>query len=246
VDVVDTAAALQRMDAALAAGRPTHMCTINLDFIAGARADPEFMRILNESALNTPDGFPIVWLGRLQGCSLKERVAGADLIPRLMTLAARRRARVFLMGGEGGVAQAAARRLTQRLPDLKIAGWYEPPRARIEDMDNEAIVAQINASRADVLLVALGNPKQEKWIDRYMDRLHVSLAIGVGCCLDLIAGRMQRAPSWMRASGTEWLYRLTREPRRLFRRYLNDLWCLTRLALPLVWQRVTRLIFPPP
>jgi N-acetylglucosaminyldiphosphoundecaprenol N-acetyl-beta-D-mannosaminyltransferase len=157
-----------------------------------------------------------------------------------MRLAAEHGARVFLLGGEGGVAEAAARRLRDQLPALVIAGCYEPPRARIEDMDNEAIVARINEARADVLLVALGNPKQEKWIARYRDRLPVSVAIGVGCCLDLIAGRRRRAPRWMQAVGMEWLFRLAQEPRRLFSRYLRDLGWLAVIAASTLRERWNR------
>jgi N-acetylglucosaminyldiphosphoundecaprenol N-acetyl-beta-D-mannosaminyltransferase len=241
VDRVDRADALQRMVSGFGTGGAMQVCTINLDFVVRAQADPDLKRILNQSDLNVPDGFPIVLMGRLQGYGLKERVAGADIVPMLMALAAEHGARVFLLGGEGGSAEAAAHQLQQRLPDLVVAGWYEPPRASIDEMDNEAIVRLIDESRADVLLVALGNPKQEKWIARYRARLGVSVAIGVGCCFDLMAGRVSRAPRWMRASGTEWLFRLVNEPGRLASRYLKDLWGLTFIAPPLVWHRVSRI-----
>jgi N-acetylglucosaminyldiphosphoundecaprenol N-acetyl-beta-D-mannosaminyltransferase len=246
VDPVDTRDSLQRMVSAFGTAGAMQVCTVNLDFVVRAQADPEVKQILNQSDLNVPDGFPIVWLGRLQGFRLKERVAGADMVPMLMALAAENRARVFLLGGEGGSAEAAARRLKEQFPDLDVAGWHEPPRASIDDMDNEAIVRLINESRADVLLVALGNPKQEKWIGRHRARLGVSVAIGVGCCLDLMAGRISRAPRWMQACDMEWLYRLAHEPGRLASRYVKDLWCLANIAPPLVWQRVRRSHLPSP
>jgi exopolysaccharide biosynthesis WecB/TagA/CpsF family protein len=164
----------------------------------------------------------VVWLGRLLGTRVPERVAGADLIPAFVGVAAEVGARVFLLGGERGVAAEAAARLTARYPALVVAGTYEPPRASIEDMNNAEILARIEEARPDVLLVALGHPKQERWIDMNRDRLPVSVAIGVGCVLDLIAGRSQRAPRWMQKVGLEWAYRLAQEPRRLVGRYVRD------------------------
>jgi N-acetylglucosaminyldiphosphoundecaprenol N-acetyl-beta-D-mannosaminyltransferase len=241
IDAVDSHDTLERLATALVTGQRTQVCTVNLDFVVQAQHDSELKRVLNQSELNIPDGLPVVWLGRLMGSHVRERVAGADIVPRLVAMAAQSGARVFFLGGEAGVAESAARTLKVRLPDLVIAGWYEPPRARIEEMDNDAIVDRVNRSGADLLLVAFGNPKQEKWIDRYRDRLHVSVTIGVGCCFDLIAGRVQRAPRWMQRVGLEWFYRLLHEPRRLFSRYLRDLGWLTVLALPIVGRRVSRL-----
>jgi N-acetylglucosaminyldiphosphoundecaprenol N-acetyl-beta-D-mannosaminyltransferase len=242
IDAVDTQETLDRLGAAIINRRPTQVCTVNLDFVVQAQRDPELKQILNQSQLNTPDGFPVVRLGRLMGANVRGRVAGADIVPRLLAMAAGYGARVFLLGGEAGVAEAAARKLADQLPELIIAGWYQPPRAPIHEMDNDAIVDRINRSGADVLLVALGNPKQEKWIARHRARLNVSVALGVGCCLDLIAGRVRRAPRWMQAVELEWLYRLLQEPRRLFSRYLRDLSFLPVLALPIVGQRVRGLV----
>src|SRR6202035_4032995 len=140
---------------------------------------------------------------RVQGVTTARKVTGTDLVPPLMKAAARRGSSVFLLGGEHGTAAAAARRLQAEEPDLVVAGCFEPPRAPIEAMDNAAMVARINASGADVLLVALGNPKQDKWIARHKERLRVSVAIGVGCTLDVIAGRLGRAPRWMQTTGLE-------------------------------------------
>jgi N-acetylglucosaminyldiphosphoundecaprenol N-acetyl-beta-D-mannosaminyltransferase len=150
------------------------------------------------------------------------RVAGADLVPALLGESARLGASVFLLGGESGVAVAAAARLHDLYPGLVVAGTYEPPRAAVEEMNNAEILARITESKADVLLVAFGHPKQEKWIDMHRDVLPVSVAIGVGCVFDLIAGRSRRAPRWMQDSGLEWAYRLASEPRRLVGRYVKD------------------------
>jgi N-acetylglucosaminyldiphosphoundecaprenol N-acetyl-beta-D-mannosaminyltransferase len=112
-----------------------------------------------------------------------------------------------------------------------IAGTYEPPRASIANLNNSEILARIAEARSDVLLVALGHPKQERWIDLHRDQLSVSVAIGVGCVLDLIAGKSSRAPRWMQALGMEWLYRLAHEPGRLVGRYVTDAaWLLPLVA----------------
>jgi N-acetylglucosaminyldiphosphoundecaprenol N-acetyl-beta-D-mannosaminyltransferase len=146
-----------------------------------------------------------------------------------MSLAERR---LFLLGGEDGTAALAAERLVQRYPHLHIAGTYEPPRAALANMDHEEILHRIAATRPDVLLVALGHPKQDLWIANHRDRLNVSVAVGVGCTFDLIAGRRHRAPSLMQRLGLEWLYRLFREPRRLGRRYVIDAWVLATVLFP--------------
>jgi 1,2-diacylglycerol 3-beta-glucosyltransferase len=222
VDTVDMPAALARLRTAVAGGRLMQVSTINLDFIVRAQSDAEVRRIFQRSDLNIADGAPVVWLARLLGVQMPGRVAGADLVPALLGESARLGASVFLLGGESGVAVAAAARLHELYPGLVVAGTYEPPRAAVEDMNNAEILARIEESKADVLLVAFGHPKQEKWIDLHREVLPVSIAIGVGCVFDLIAGRSRRAPRWMQDAGLEWAYRLASEPRRLVGRYVKD------------------------
>lgn len=222
IDPVDMTAALSRLREVMTGGRLFQVSTINLDFMVRAQSDPEVRRIFQRSDLNLADGAPVVWLGRLLGAAVPERVAGADLVPALMTEAAKVGARVFFLGGEGGVAEQAARKMQELNPDMVVAGFYEPPRASVEDMNSAEILARIREARADILLVAFGHPKQERWIDLNRAELTVSVAIGVGCVFDLIAGRTRRAPAWMQVVGLEWAYRLAGDPRRLFGRYATD------------------------
>lgn len=222
IDPVDMAAAISKLRAAMGGQRLFQVSTINLDFMVRAQSDPEVRRIFRRSDLNLADGAPVVWLGRLSGAKIPCRVAGADLVPALLEEAARTGARVFFLGGEDGAALAAATRLAERYPSLVVAGTYEPPRAAIDDMNNAEILSRIAEAQPDLLLVALGHPKQERWIDLHREQLPVSVAIGVGCVLDLIAGRRRRAPRWMQEIGLEWAYRLAHEPRRLFARYFID------------------------
>lgn len=234
IDSVDLANAVSRLRDALGSGRMLQVSTVNLDFLVRAQRDPEVMRIFRRTDLNLADGAPVVWLSRLLGTALPGRVAGADLIPELLRELSSSGARVFLLGGENGVAEMAAERIAQLYPGVVVAGTYEPPRTSIAEMDNADILRRITESQAQVLLVALGHPKQERWIDMHREQLPVSAAIGVGCVLDLIAGRSERAPKWMQAVGLEWFYRMVSEPRRLVGRYVLDAaWLVPITALVL-------------
>lgn len=234
--------AVDRLSSRMGSRRLTQVVTVNLDFLVSAQRNPQVRAIIKRAELNLADGAPVLWLARLLRHRLPERVAGADLVPRLMGVAAERRAGVFLLGGEHGAAAAAAARLRQRLPGLVIAGILEPPRTSIEKMDNAAIMTAIEASGADILLVAFGHPKQEQWISLHRDRLNVSIVIGVGCVFDLMAGRVTRAPKWVQAVGMEWLYRLCQEPRRLSGRYAADISWLTLMTLRILLRRVPKTV----
>jgi len=242
IDSVDLDQAVERAMEAVAAKSFSQLCTVNLDFLVNARRDPATRALLRNSELNLADGAPVVWLGRLLGSRLPGRVAGSDLVPRLAASAAAAGAGIFFLGGEDGNATAAAERLAARFPGLAVAGVYEPARAALDDMDDDDIIRRVEQSGADILLVALGHPKQDKWIARNRDRLPVSVAIGVGCTFDLIAGRRTRAPRWMQRTGLEWLFRVVHEPSRLGIRYFVDAWCLLTIFVPmtLLQRRLTR------
>jgi N-acetylglucosaminyldiphosphoundecaprenol N-acetyl-beta-D-mannosaminyltransferase len=233
IDRVDLDAAVDRAMEAVATSSFTQICTVNLDFLVNARRDPATGAVLSHSELNLADGAPVVWLSRLLGSRLPGQVAGSDLVPRLAASAADSGAGIFFLGGEDGNATVAAERLAERFPGLVVAGIHEPARAALEEMDDDDIVRRLEESGADILLVALGHPKQDKWIARNRDRLPVSVAVGVGCTFDLIAGRRTRAPRWMRRTGLEWLFRLVHEPSRLGLRYFVDGWCLLTVFIPM-------------
>ena len=232
IDAVDMPGAVSRMMSA--AGSPTtlHVCTVNLHFLVTAQRDPEVRAILRSSGLNLADGAPVLWLARLLGHRLPGRVTGADLLPALMSAAAAAGARVFLLGGEAECVAEARRRLERRHPGLVVCGTYQPPVTAVERMESDDILRHVAASRADILLVALGHPKQERWIARNRARLTVGVAVGVGCSLELVAGRRSRAPRWMQDRGMEWLYRLAHEPRRLLPRYAAGAGWLLLVLVP--------------
>ncbi len=247
-----TVAHLAELALARRRGEDRPLCqvaTVNVDFLVNVYGwgrsvrHPELRDVLRRAGLVVADGMPLVWLSRLLGAPLPERVAGSDLVPALAARAAQEGLSLYLLGGREGVAQRAAEVLQRRYPGLVIAGWRSPmihtagpqlPRSLAED---EALVAEINASGADVLLVGLGNPKQELWIDRNRSRLAVAAAIGVGGTYEFIAGTVSRAPVGLQRAGLEWLYRLTRQPRRLFKRYAVGLVAFGHMAGRQLWGR---------
>jgi N-acetylglucosaminyldiphosphoundecaprenol N-acetyl-beta-D-mannosaminyltransferase len=230
IDSVDLKSAAAMIESAVTTRAPMQVATVNLDFLVRAQTSAALRQALARSELNVADGMPLVWLARLAGRELPGRTAGSDLVPAAMALLAARGARVFLLGGERAVALEAGRRLVEAYPGLVIAGVCEPPRAAIDRMPNRSMVRLVQQAHPDVLLVAFGNPKQELWIARHREALGVSVVIGVGCTLDLIAGRTARAPRWMQATGLEWMFRLGQEPSRLFARYATDALWLARFA----------------
>ncbi|MBV8673012.1 MAG: WecB/TagA/CpsF family glycosyltransferase [Acidobacteriaceae bacterium] len=204
------------------------VATANVDFLMNAIHDPELQNILCSCSLVVPDGMPILWSARLMGTRLKERVCGIDLVPRLAELSARRGYSIYLLGASDRSSQRAAEILEERYPGLRIVGRYSPPVLPLEQMDHEEILARIEYAQPDILLVAFGNPKQEKWLSMHRDRLRVPVSIGIGGSLDMIAGRLARAPRWMQKTGMEWFFRAAQEPRRLLGRYLADALTLGR------------------
>ncbi len=239
VDVGTMDAVLERITTAAEQHRHFQVATVNLDFLVTSQQDAEVRSILRSTAINIPDGAPVVWAARRLGRPDASRIAGADLVPLLAERAAERGLRLFLLGGESGSATIAADTLTERYPSLSVS-HFEPPRASLDDMDDATILDRVGRASPHILLVAFGHPKQEKWIHRNRASLPM-VAVGVGCSLDLIAGRVSRAPRWMQDAGLEWSYRLAHEPRRLARRYAGDGLSVFRDLVPWVMtQRLSR------
>lgn len=198
------------------------VATANVDFLIKSIHDEELHEILCRCDLVLPDGMPLVWASRMMGQALKERVTGADLVPRLLQVSARRGYRIFLLGAEDESSARATAWIEAHYPGACVAGRYSPDFKPLDEMDHEEILRRIEIARPDVLLVAFGNPKQEKWIAMHRHRLRVPLCVGIGGSLDFLSGKVSRAPEWMQASSLEWAYRLYQEPTRLAKRYLVD------------------------
>jgi len=214
--------AIDILDRYIQQGGFRQIATANVDFLTKAVEDPELMEIMRRCSMVLADGMPLVWASRLLGSPLRERAAGADLVPRLAALAARKGYGIYLLGAEEEHSLAAAAWIRTMHPEARLAGRYSPPLTSLEDMDHEAILRRIEEARPDILLVAFGNPKQEKWLAMHRDRLKVPVCVGVGASLDFLAGAHQRAPVWMQSCGLEWLHRLGREPARLAPRYFSN------------------------
>ena len=229
VDAVSYDSWIEHIDAWISAGGGARqVCTVNPEFIMIAQRDPIFFHTLKRAALCVPDGVGLLWASRQLGSPLPERVTGSDGVPLIAQHAAERGWRIFLLGAAPGIAERAAEILQDANPGLQFAGTYAGSPAEAEE---DEIVALINRSRADILFVAYGAPKQDKWIARNLPRLEVAMAMGVGGSLDFIAGAAPRAPRWLQARGLEWLYRLIRQPWRL-RRMLR----LPRFVLAVLWR----------
>jgi N-acetylglucosaminyldiphosphoundecaprenol N-acetyl-beta-D-mannosaminyltransferase len=212
-----------RIEEMIASHRSHYVVTANVDFLAVARRDVELQHILLNAHLVLCDGTPLVWASRLFGNPLPERVAGADVVPELIRVAAEKHYRLFFLGATEEANAQAITQLLARFPGLEIS-HYSPPFRSLLEMDNAEIIRRIRAAKPDLLLVAFGCPKAEKWVARHYPELGVPVAIGVGATIDFLAGRVKRAPLWMQHGGVEWIYRLSQEPRRLFKRYVTDLW----------------------
>jgi N-acetylglucosaminyldiphosphoundecaprenol N-acetyl-beta-D-mannosaminyltransferase len=187
-----------------------------------SQRDPELLAIHNASGLTTPDGMPLVWAGRRAGMAHMRRVYGPDLMLAVCKLAAERGWSSYFYGAADGVPELLAQRLADRFPGLKVAGTLSPPFRPLTPEEDAEVVERINAAAPDLLWVGLSTPKQERWMAAYLGRLRVPVMVGVGAAFDMHAGLLPQAPGWMQASGLEWLYRLYREPRRLWRRYLRN------------------------
>jgi N-acetylglucosaminyldiphosphoundecaprenol N-acetyl-beta-D-mannosaminyltransferase len=222
--IAETVTTVEQM---IASGRPHYLATANVDFLVQAQSDVELRHILADAHVVLCDGTPLLWASRLLGNRLPERVAGSDLVPELLKVAAEKKYRVFLLGATPESVEQAACRVTQQHPSIVLAGCYSPPHRSLLKMDHEEISKRVREAKPDLLFVAFGCPKAEKWISMHYRELGVPVAAGVGATIDFLAGRVKRAPRWMQRAGMEWLYRLAREPRRLFRRYVKDLWAIS-------------------
>lgn len=226
IDDVTMEMALNRIESFVTVGRATgkshQIATVNADFVVKSLHDAELRQILQEADMATADGMPLVWGARLLGVDIKDRVTGVDMVSKLAQRAAERGMSIYFLGAAPGVAEEAARVLQHQYPRLQIAGIAAPSAAELEQNSAE-LIATCRETKPDILLVALGNPKQEKWIYHHANALGIPVMMGVGGSFDFIANVTKRAPQWMQRSGLEWLHRLAHNPGRLWKRYANDL-----------------------
>ncbi len=214
---------LSKIEELIANREPCYLGSVNADMVVRCFRDRSFAEYYKKCHLSLTDGVPILWASKFLGTPLKEKVAGSDLVPQLCELANTKGYRIFFLGGRPGAAEVARTKLLQRFSNLHIVGTYAPPFGFEKDSRELWKIEQmIKQAAPDIVLVGLGAPKQEKWIQQHCQRLGVPVMMGVGVTFEFIAGIVQRAPLWMQKSGLEWLWRLSMEPKRLWRRYLVD------------------------
>jgi N-acetylglucosaminyldiphosphoundecaprenol N-acetyl-beta-D-mannosaminyltransferase len=220
--LIDYDGALDWIESMVQARQRGYVCVCNVHAVMASAEDPELRAALMSSSLNVPDGQPLVWALNLLGHSLKDRVYGPELMARYCARAVESGQRMYLYGGrnQGALVQLALN-LRQRYPGVRIVGGYSPPHRPLSAEERAAVVKEINGSRADVVWVGIGVPKQEKWMAEMRGDLDAPVLAGVGAAFDFHAGLVPQAPNWLQESGLEWAYRLAHEPRRLWRRYLR-------------------------
>ena len=208
-----------------------YVCVTGVHGVVESLADSELRQIHNRAYLVTPDGMPMVWLGRWHGWRQITRVYGPDLMLQVCDRGRSRGLRHFFYGGAEGVAADLRHALQARFPDLQISGTFTPPFRPLDDAESAALRTQVEESRTDIIWVGLSTPKQERFMAGYAAQLSVGLLIGVGAAFDIHSGRKRQAPRWVQCCALEWLFRLAQEPRRLWRRYFVNnavfLWCIS-------------------
>jgi N-acetylglucosaminyldiphosphoundecaprenol N-acetyl-beta-D-mannosaminyltransferase len=222
VSTVDRPSAVEEIARFIDAGERTYVCVTGVHGVMESRRDPALAEIHNRSGLTTPDGMPMVWAARRAGARHTARVYGPDLMLDVCQRSLVEGWRHYFYGAGPGVAEELAGRLAGRFSGLEVAGTMSPPFGAVSDDEDERTVAEINATGADIVWVGLSTPKQERWMASHRDRLTAPVLIGVGAAFDMHAGRLPQAPRWVQGAGLEWAYRLYREPRRLWRRYLSN------------------------
>lgn len=224
IDNLTMEEAIDKMDQLVQQKKASYVVTPNVDHMVQLEKDKEFRKCYQEASLVLTDGKPLLWISKLYRRPIKEKVSGSDLFPKLCELAQQKDYTMYFLGAAEGVADKAAENLTKRYPGLKIVGTYSPEYGfEKEEQKIKEIVELVREAKPDILIVALGTPKQEKFIYHNRKELKVPLMLGLGASLDFEAGTVKRAPKWMSGIGLEWFYRLSKEPKRMFKRYIiND------------------------
>lgn len=202
---------------------PGFITTPNVDHIVKLHRDPAFLESYAKAWLILVDGTPVVWMSRILGKPLKQKLSGSDLVPMLSEWAARKGYSIYLFGGPKGAAEESGQKLQQEFPGLRVAGTQCPAWGfHLDPAANADAVAHVRAAAPDICFVGLGAPKQERWMVENMEACGVPVMLGIGGSFDFVSGRIRRAPYWMQQYGLEWFWRLCQEPKRLWRRYLLE------------------------
>jgi N-acetylglucosaminyldiphosphoundecaprenol N-acetyl-beta-D-mannosaminyltransferase len=231
IDRISMDTALKRIEEFIAEGVPRYLVTADASMVVTAKEDPELAQIVDRADLVTPDGAGILWASRKLNTPITDKVSGVDLVAEVVRLSAEKGYRVFFFGAAPGVAEEAAVNLRKRYSGANVVGTRD---GYFKPEQEQEIVAQIKAAKPDVLFVAMGIPKQEKWITRYKDEIGVPVSAGIGGSFDVYSGRVERAPVWMQKRGLEWLHRLYKNPKKI-----SKVMTLPRFVLMTIRQKLS-------
>ena len=215
-DAVNEAGAAQWARETLRSGKRGHISTVNVAILMMMRSDPRLKQYIDDSGLIVADGQPLIWLSKLLRKPLPERVAGVELVHELVNVASQENAGIYLMGATQDIVEDVAKKLSEQTSNAQFVGVQD---GYFSHEESKARAQAIRESGAKLLIVAMGVPRQEQFLQDHWEELNVQLAIGVGGSFDVIAGRTKRAPQWMQTVGLEWFFRMSQEPRRLAKRY---------------------------
>ncbi len=223
IDNLTMAETLNEIDKLIQKKNCSYVVTPNVDHIVRLEKDEELQKVYKNASLILTDGKPLIWISKWYKTPIKEKISGSDLFPRVCQLAANKNYTMYLLGAAEGVADTAAKNLMKKYPGLNIVGTYSPPFGFEKNkQEMNKIKTQIQDVHPDILIVGLGCPKQEKFMYYHCKELGVPISFGLGASIDFEAGNIKRAPKWMSNHGLEWLYRFSKEPKRLFKRYFVD------------------------
>lgn len=223
IDNLTMREAVSRIEGFIKKREACFVCTPNVDHLIKLQKDSEFREVYAAASLVVADGMPLLWAAKFLGAPLKAKISGSDLFPELCRISAEKGYRLFFLGGRAGAATSSAEIFKKEFPEIKVVGIYSPPLGFEHDkIENTKTIEMIKKTNPDILFLGLGTPKQEKWIHRHFKELGVPVSVGIGATFDFTAGVVKRAPLWMQRAGLEWFWRLFKEPKRLWKRYLVD------------------------
>lgn len=223
IDNITMKQAVRRVDKLIEADKKSYVVAVNVDVVMKIEHDPYLKKVVDHADMILADGKPLIWISKLYGKPLREKISGSDLVPILCRRAARKGYTIFILGGKEGVASQAKHRLESQIPGIRIAGTYAPPLGFEKDKaEIRRINQMISEAHPDLLIVCFGCPKQEKWIYENIKKYDAKVSVCAGATVDFLAGNVKRAPKWMSEHGLEWFFRFLQEPKRMFRRYFID------------------------
>ncbi len=223
IDNLTMEESLNEIDKLILENNKSYVVTPNVDHIVQLENNKELKNIYDSASLILTDGKPLLWISKWYKTPIKEKISGSDLFPLLCEMAAQKGYSMFFLGAAEGVAAKAAANLKKKYNGLNIVGTYSPPFGFEKDeVELKKIINMIKKVHPDILIVGFGCPKQEKFIYNFRDKLDVPISLGLGASFDFEAGNVKRAPKWMSEHGLEWLFRITQDPKRMFKRYFID------------------------